>query len=53
MTQVFAQLKDLAEEIKSAELVSPTLIIIGKVVALSSLWPHASMKEPQFFVEAK
>lgn len=50
---VFAELKDLAEEIKSAELVSPTLIIIGKVVALSPLWPHSSTKEPQYFVEAK
>lgn len=50
---VFAELKNLAEEIKSAELVSPTLIIIGKVVALSPLWPHSSTKEPIYFVEAK
>lgn len=38
--QVFAELKDLAAEIASVELVSPTLIIIGKVVALSPFWPH-------------
>lgn len=37
---VFAELKDLAAEIASVELVSPTLIIIGKVVALSPFWPH-------------
>ncbi|XP_061997021.1 S-adenosyl-L-methionine-dependent uroporphyrinogen III methyltransferase, chloroplastic-like [Rosa rugosa] len=37
---VFAELKDLANEITLAELVSPTLIVIGKVVALSPLWPH-------------
>ncbi|CAL0326287.1 unnamed protein product [Lupinus luteus] len=36
---VFAELKDLAENITSAGLVSPTLIIIGKVVELSPLWP--------------
>ncbi|EXB59948.1 Siroheme synthase [Morus notabilis] len=36
----FAELKDLAGEIASVELVSPTLIIIGKVVALSPFWPH-------------
>ncbi|KAL6129806.1 hypothetical protein ACLB2K_073155 [Fragaria x ananassa] len=39
---VFAELKDLANEITSAELISPTLIVIGKVVALSPLWPHTS-----------
>ncbi|XP_050385819.1 S-adenosyl-L-methionine-dependent uroporphyrinogen III methyltransferase, chloroplastic [Argentina anserina] len=39
---VFAELKELADEITSAELVSPTLIVIGKVVALSPLWPHTS-----------
>ncbi|XP_073023384.1 S-adenosyl-L-methionine-dependent uroporphyrinogen III methyltransferase, chloroplastic-like [Primulina eburnea] len=37
---VFAELQDLANEILSHQLVSPTLIIIGKVVALSPLWPH-------------
>ncbi|KAH9615170.1 hypothetical protein KSS87_020717 [Heliosperma pusillum] len=35
---VFAELKDLAEKIANAELISPTLLIIGKVVALSPLW---------------
>ncbi|KAM1018044.1 hypothetical protein ACFX13_040330 [Malus domestica] len=48
---VFAELKDVADEIVSAELVSPTLIIIGKVVALSPLWPYAS-KEVSCLVEA-
>ncbi|GMN55323.1 hypothetical protein TIFTF001_024430 [Ficus carica] len=37
---VFAELKDLASVIASVELVSPTLIVIGKVVALSPFWPH-------------
>ncbi|KAL6562790.1 S-adenosyl-L-methionine-dependent uroporphyrinogen III methyltransferase, chloroplastic [Orobanche hederae] len=37
---VFAGLKDIADEIASHQLVSPTLIVIGKVVALSPLWPH-------------
>ncbi|CAA0842521.1 urophorphyrin methylase 1 [Striga hermonthica] len=45
---VFAYLKDLANEIASNELVSPTLIIIGKVVALSPLWPHASKETYTF-----
>jgi siroheme synthase len=49
--QVFAELKDLAQRITSAELVSPTLIIIGKVVALSPLWP-LSLKEASCLVEA-
>ncbi|XWS77432.1 hypothetical protein CRYUN_Cryun01aG0261300 [Craigia yunnanensis] len=48
---VFAELKDLADKIKRAELVSPTLIIIGKVVALSPFWPH-SLKEASCLVEA-
>lgn len=39
---VFAEIKDLADNITSAQLISPTLIIIGKVVALSPLWPHSS-----------
>ncbi|KAL4585788.1 hypothetical protein LXL04_010414 [Taraxacum kok-saghyz] len=38
---VFAELKDLGEKIASEELLSPTLIFIGKVVALSPLWPQA------------
>ncbi|KAF2319392.1 hypothetical protein GH714_015468 [Hevea brasiliensis] len=48
---VFAELKDLANEIASAELVSPTLIVIGKVVALSPFWPHSS-KEASCLMEA-
>ncbi|KAJ4971156.1 hypothetical protein NE237_004255 [Protea cynaroides] len=39
---VFAELKDLIDEVTSANLVSPTLIIIGMVVALSPFWPHYS-----------
>ncbi|WOL14501.1 hypothetical protein Cni_G23281 [Canna indica] len=38
---VFAKLNNLADEVRLAELVSPTLIIIGKVVALSPLWPQS------------
>ncbi|CAK9154919.1 unnamed protein product [Ilex paraguariensis] len=49
---VLAELKDLGDRITSAELVSPTLIIIGKVVALSPLWPHSS-KETSTLVEAQ
>lgn len=49
---VFAELKDLAQQIMSTHLVSPTLIIIGKVVALSPLWP-LSLKEASSLVEAK
>ncbi|XP_058225200.1 S-adenosyl-L-methionine-dependent uroporphyrinogen III methyltransferase, chloroplastic [Rhododendron vialii] len=43
---VLAELKDLADEIALAELVSPTLIIIGKVVSLSPFWPHSSKEAP-------
>ncbi|KAK9109616.1 hypothetical protein Sjap_017676 [Stephania japonica] len=39
---VFAELKDLVDEVASLEMVSPTLIVIGKVVALSPFWPHSS-----------
>ncbi|KAJ9563246.1 hypothetical protein OSB04_008406, partial [Centaurea solstitialis] len=38
---VLAELKDLADKIASEQLVSPTLIFIGKVVALSPLWPQS------------
>ncbi|CAA2978071.1 siroheme synthase-like [Olea europaea subsp. europaea] len=48
---VFAALKDLAYEITLNQLVSPTLIIIGKVVALSPLWPHVK-KETSALMEA-
>ncbi|XP_022759448.1 uncharacterized protein LOC111305850 [Durio zibethinus] len=48
---VFAALKDLADKIKTAELVSPTLFIIGNIVALSPFWPH-SLKEASCLVEA-
>lgn len=43
---VFAELKNLADDIASNQLVSPTLIIIGKVVALSPLWPHSAEENP-------
>ncbi|XP_076956757.1 S-adenosyl-L-methionine-dependent uroporphyrinogen III methyltransferase, chloroplastic-like [Bidens hawaiensis] len=42
---VLAELKDLADKITSEQLVSPTLIFIGKVVALSPLWPQSCMDE--------
>ncbi|XP_021895621.1 uncharacterized protein LOC110812964 [Carica papaya] len=48
---VFAELKDLASKIASVELISPTLIIIGKVVSLSPFWPYSS-KEASNLVEA-
>lgn len=50
--QAFAELKDLADEIALVELVSPTLIIIGKVVALSPFWPH-NLKHASCLVEVK
>lgn len=37
--QVLAPLGDLPKEVLATQLVSPTLIIIGRVVALSHLWP--------------
>lgn len=49
---VFAELKDLADEITSAQLISPTLIIVGKVVELSPFWPYSS-KEASSLVEAR
>ncbi|CAD5179545.1 unnamed protein product [Musa acuminata subsp. malaccensis] len=39
---VFSMLNNLANEVRLAELVSPTLIIIGKVVSLSPFWPQSS-----------
>ncbi|KAM0841888.1 hypothetical protein ACQ4PT_058733 [Festuca glaucescens] len=42
---VFATLKDLVDEVHSADLVSPTLIIIGKVVALSPFWVESSEQD--------
>ncbi|XP_004229594.1 S-adenosyl-L-methionine-dependent uroporphyrinogen III methyltransferase, chloroplastic [Solanum lycopersicum] len=49
---VFAELKNLADDIVSHQLESPTLIIIGKVVALSPLWPHSTEESP-VLVETK
>ncbi|KAK1382746.1 Urophorphyrin methylase 1 [Heracleum sosnowskyi] len=49
---VFAEIKDLADSIASAQLISPTLIIIGKVVALSPLWPCSS-KDASTLAEAR
>lgn len=42
---VFAELQDLPSKVAAAQLVSPTLIFIGHVVALSPLWPHSAMVE--------
>ncbi|KAF5750673.1 uroporphyrinogen-III C-methyltransferase [Tripterygium wilfordii] len=50
---VFAELKDLADKIASAELVSPTLIIIGKVVGLSPFWQQSSEAAASCLVNAK
>lgn len=50
--QVFAELNDLTDKITSAELISPTLIVIGKVVSLSPFWPYSS-KEAPCMAEAK
>ncbi|XP_021754658.1 uncharacterized protein LOC110719965 [Chenopodium quinoa] len=49
---VFAKLEDLADKIKCTGLVSPTLIIIGKVVTLSPLWMQ-SCEEATELVEAQ
>eukprot|EP00250_Pteridium_aquilinum_P021548 c25162_g1_i1 orf=368-1528(+) len=38
---VFAELQDLPSKVAAAQLVSPTLIFIGRVVALSPSWPAA------------
>jgi len=40
--QVFAPLSELPDKVAVAQLVSPTLIMIGRVVALSYLWPFKS-----------
>ncbi|XP_042483534.1 S-adenosyl-L-methionine-dependent uroporphyrinogen III methyltransferase, chloroplastic-like [Macadamia integrifolia] len=47
---VFAELKDLIDDVTSANLVSPTLIIIG--MAFSPFWPHCS-KEAAILVESQ
>lgn len=39
---VFAHLQDLPSEVAGAKLESPTLIIVGRVVALSYLWPFTA-----------
>lgn len=49
---VFAELKNLADDVVSHQLESPTLIIIGQVVALSPLWPHSAEETP-ILVETK
>ncbi|KAJ9560588.1 hypothetical protein OSB04_005748 [Centaurea solstitialis] len=48
---VLAELKDLADKIASEQLVSPTLIFIGKVVALSPLWPQSCSKETSQLIQ--
>ncbi|RAL48900.1 hypothetical protein DM860_001220 [Cuscuta australis] len=50
---VFAKLSNLADAITSHQLVSPTLIIIGKVVALSPLWPRSTESGAPILVEAE
>lgn len=40
---VFATLADLPDRVAAARLVSPTLIVVGRVVALSHLWPGARL----------
>jgi uroporphyrin-III C-methyltransferase len=50
--QVFGELKDLADKITTAGLLSPTLMIVGKVVALSPLW-SLSMQEASCLVKVK
>lgn len=42
---VFAELKELPSEVATAKLESPTLIFIGRVVALSPSWPGAAMSQ--------
>jgi uroporphyrin-III C-methyltransferase len=39
---VFGQLTQLHDLVQKAQLVSPTLLMIGQVVALSHLWPHGA-----------
>lgn len=41
--QVFATIAALSEEVNRAQLVSPTLILIGRVVCLSPMWPSNSV----------
>ncbi|PWA79898.1 urophorphyrin methylase 1 [Artemisia annua] len=47
---VLAELKDLADKITLEEFVSPTLIFIGKVVALSPLWPQHCSQETECLI---
>lgn len=44
---VFAELKDLPVKVDAAQLLSPTLIFIGRVVALSPYWPLAALGKDQ------
>ncbi|KVH97075.1 uncharacterized protein LOC112523941 [Cynara cardunculus var. scolymus] len=48
---VLAELKDLADKIASEQFISPTLIFIGKVVALSPLWPQYCSKETSELIQ--
>jgi len=50
--QVFAELKDLPEKIASTGLESPTLLIIGKVVELSTFWPMPTKQESLSLMQA-
>ncbi|KAK1571237.1 hypothetical protein Q3G72_013864 [Acer saccharum] len=46
------EVKDLTDKISLAELISPTLIVIRKVVSLSPFWPYSSI-EAACMAEAK
>ncbi|PKA65586.1 hypothetical protein AXF42_Ash021235 [Apostasia shenzhenica] len=48
---VFAELKHIAAEVNLANLVSPTLIIVGQVVALSPLWPHSTRQDSLLYTQ--
>nr|GEX86107.1 zf-CCHC domain-containing protein/UBN2 domain-containing protein [Tanacetum cinerariifolium] len=48
--KVLVELKDLADKSTSKEFVSPTLIFIGKVVALSLLWTQHCSKETEYLI---
>lgn len=45
-----SEMKDLANKITSEQFVSPTLIFIGKVVALSPLWPQSCVEETECLI---
>lgn len=46
---VFASLEDLPSAVAAAQLVSPTLIVIGQVVALSPAWPFGQVVASELY----